>query len=223
MSFFDIFFCGSTIRAVSITTHSRNRQSMRLRDYDYTTAGAYFVTICTHGRELILDGVDLAHAVERTWWSLGKYAAGVRGGPLVVMPNHVHGIIWLTRSVVGAQHVSSRSDHSNREVDLVGNDLSCSARAAPLPTVRRSLRVEVGSLGAIVRAFKSTSTKRINQLRGTPGGTVWQRGYYDRVIRGDAELARVRQYIRDNPAKWDEDRNNPFNLAKSAVTRRSSG
>ena len=90
---FDILRRRSTICVVSSTTR-RRRPSLRLSGYDYTMAGAYFVTICTHGRDLILDRADLAHAVERTWWSLGKYAAGVRGGSFVVMPNHVHGIEW---------------------------------------------------------------------------------------------------------------------------------
>ncbi|RLC57367.1 MAG: hypothetical protein DRI30_04340 [Chloroflexi bacterium] len=91
------------------------------------------------------------------------------------------------------------------------------AGAAPLPTV------EAGSLGAVVRAFKSASTLRVNRLRETPGARVWQRGYYDRIIRDEAELARVRQYIRDNPARWVEDRNHPSNLADSAAAGASAG
>jgi putative transposase len=67
----------------------------------------------------------------------------------------------------------------------------------------------VGSLGAIVRSFKSHSARRISSFRDLPGRPVWQRNYYERVIRDDNELQRVRRYILDNPAKWAEDPNNP--------------
>jgi putative transposase len=72
------------------------------------------------------------------------------------------------------------------------------ADASPLrPTGTRP-----GSLGAIVQNFKSTTTRRINALRGTPGGACWQRDYYEHVIRDEAELARVREYVQSNPAQW---------------------
>jgi len=71
-----------------------------------------------------------------------------------------------------------------------------------LSTRREALRVAAGSLGAVVRAFKSATTKRINERQGTPGKQVWQRNYYDRVIRSDDELYRARRYILTNPNRW---------------------
>lgn len=73
-----------------------------------------------------------------------------------------------------------------------------------------------GSLGVIVRSFKSAVTKRINELRRTPGAPVWQRNYYERIIRNDRELSRIRQYIADNPMKWDLDRDNPAAVGTGA-------
>ena len=198
MHLFDICCCGSTIRAVRMTRR-RDRQSLRLRGYDYTTAGAYFVTICTRERQCSLE--DLAwQAVVRTAWR--RAVCGGTEPPsydFVIMPNHVHGIVWLLASPtvrlrstdVGAQ----RPGNDRSVVDgvvLEGERRSDIGGAAPLPT-----GVEAGSLGAVVRSFKSASTLRINRLRETPGGRVWQRGYYDRVIRGDADLVRVRQLLGD--------------------------
>jgi len=69
-----------------------------------------------------------------------------------------------------------------------------------------------GSLGAVVRAFKSATTRRVNAIRNTPGAPVWQRNYYEHVIRHDRDIARIRQCIRDNPAKWADDPDNPANI-----------
>ncbi len=195
-------------------TRRRSRQSLRLRGYDYTTAGAYFVTICTKERQCSLDD-PVWHTVVRTaWWR--AVCGGTEPPPydFVIMPNHVHGIVWLpARPIVrlrptdvGAQRPRYRTA-VRLPTPFRRPPTDRFRGAAPLPTV------ETGSLGAVVRAFKAASTIRINRLRETPGERVWQRGYYDRVIRGDAELAQVRQYIRDNPVRWAEDRNHPANLA----------
>ena len=67
-----------------------------------------------------------------------------------------------------------------------------------------------GSIGAIVGSYKSAVSKRINRWRGTAGASVWQRSYYEHIIRDDADLNRIRQYIWDNPARWDDDPENPY-------------
>ncbi len=102
----------------------------------------------------------------------------------IVMPNHVHGIVMITDDAVGAQREGAQR---------VG-----AQRVAPLHRA-------AGSLGSFVAGFKMAVTKRINLLRGTPGGLVWQRNYYERIIREDDEAASVRAYIQDNPARWPED------------------
>ncbi len=202
----------------------RDHQSLRLRSYDYTTAGAYFVTICTTERQWSLED-PVWQTVVRTAWRRAV-CGGTEPPPydFVIMPNHVHGIVWLPArsnvrrrpTDVGAQRPQYRN--AVRPPTPPRQPPTDRFRgAAPLPTA------EAGSLGAVVRAFKSASTIRLNRLRETPGGRVWQRGYHDRIIRDEAELARVRQYIRENPAKWDEDPNNVSGHAALVVVRRAAG
>ncbi len=112
-------------------------------------------------------------------------------------------------SPAGRVASDSPNNHDSRNNHDVGAQhaapLHSPARA--LSTGRESLRVAAGSLGAIVRAFKSATTKRINERQGTPGKQVWQRNYYDRVIRSDDELHRARQYILTNPDRWSKSAN----------------
>ncbi len=173
----------------------RRRQTIRLQTFDYTSHGAYFVTICTNGRRPLLarivDGRSEPTAIGQIalneWRRTAELRPDVTLDEFIVMPNHVHGIIWLSRpAVVAAQ------------------------RAAPLPSLPgRAFAVVPRSLGAVVRAFKAATTKRANELCGTPARPVWQRNYYERVIRDDRELNRAREYVRANPLKWDDDPNNP--------------
>ena len=71
------------------------------------------------------------------------------------------------------------------------------------------MSVRAGSLGAIVRSYKSAVTKQVNQLRGTPGGRFWQRNYWEHVVRSETALKRIREYIENNPARWAEDQLHP--------------
>jgi REP element-mobilizing transposase RayT len=178
-----------------------HRRSIRLRGYDYTQPGAYFVTLVTHERECLFGEIvdagaicqvalnpwgEIAHA---EWFQTAMVRPYVmlREDEFVVMPNHVHGIIWIV-------------------------DDDCRGTAALRPynyDTPPPVNVIPGSLGAIVRAYKSAVTKRINTMRGTPGVPVWQRNYYEHIIRNDRELERIRQYILDNPALWVEDWENP--------------
>jgi len=177
------------IHAMRYSLEARHRRSIRLKGYDYAQAGAYFVTVCSRSRECVFgESVEgevrlngAGRGVEEVWDALPKHYPGVEVDAFVVMPNHVHGIVVLPDRV-GAQH------------------------AAPL---RRGLKVAPGSLSAIVRSFKSAVTKRINEAHGMPDTRVWQRNYYERVIRDEDELRGVRQYIADNPAQWALDEENP--------------
>ena len=133
------------------------------------------------------------------WREIPKHFPTVTLDVSVVMPNHVHGIIVIGKSSdqrnVGAQHAAPL--HSPAR--------ALSTRPArPLSTRPAPLRVHAGSLGTIVRAFKSATTKRINERDGTPGKQVWQGNYYDRIIRSDGELDRARRYIMTNPDRWSK-------------------
>jgi putative transposase len=205
----------------------RDRRSSRLDGFDYRTPGAYFVTLCTHARDHLFGEVEddemvlnssgrlLAHFWART-------AGDGRLPPpwdFVVMPNHVHGVVWLPRirpSVRWPIGVGARRPF-DRDVVSVSDEVAterCPAAkmdASPLQRIDAEPRAkgsDPGSLGALVGAFKSMVTCKINRTRKTPGLPVWQRGYYERVIRNERELAAVRQYILDNPSRWPDDPNN---------------
>ena len=186
------------------------RRSIRLPAYDYGDPGAYFVTICTHERQCLLEDPRRIDAV-RTAWTRG--ACGGRRPPdyeFVVMPNHVHGIIWIAgASVVRARHVEITTEIVDQPATPVTTCQPVSRGASPL----RVAGCATGSLGALVGAFKAASARRINDLRGSQNTPVWQRNYYERVLRDDRELELARAYILDNPRKWAEDKNNPANLA----------
>ena len=167
-----------------------HRRSIRLKDYDYSQPGAYFVTVCTHGRECALgevldDAVILNYSgliVQECWEQLPDHYFHVDLDAFVVMPNHVRGIIVFNdRHIVGA-----------------------GLRPAPTWTKRHGLP-------EIVRAFKAFSSRRINESRQRPGGPVWQRGYYEHVIRNDRSWEAIREYIESNPSRWEHDPDNPCN------------
>jgi putative transposase len=176
-----------------------HRKSTRLKGYDYSQAGAYFVTICTQGRaclfgDAVNDGIRLnalGEIVEREWLRTVEIRPRVQVDAFVVMPNHMHGILII------------------RPAGGVG----ATRRVAPTRTPRGPAP---GSIGAIVGQFKSRTTKHINRLRRTPGMAVWQRNYYEHVIRNDESLNRVRQYILDNPVRWTVDRENPATAVPEA-------
>lgn len=185
-----------------------HRRSIRLRAWDYREVGPYFVTICTYQRVLLFDDLEIKALVEEVWGDV-VCRHGRTADEFVVMPNHVHGIVWLSGiGAVGAQQPDVPSVGSGFRMRKNGQGRG-EAVAAPLRRVGGAGRRESGSLGAIVRTFKAATAKRINNLRETRGEPVWQRNYYERVIRDEAELADVRQYILDNPRKWAEDNHNP--------------
>ncbi|MDO8617260.1 MAG: transposase [Dehalococcoidia bacterium] len=161
-----------------------HRRSIRLRDYDYASAGAYFVTVCTHERQQILEPVS--HVVHAAWLGLQDRFPDVAVDEFVIMPNHVHGILVLGRTVV--EGAASRA-----------------------PT----------SLADVVCAFKSVSAIAANKFLGRHSQPFWQRNYYERIIRNEDELNRIRQYVRDNPLRWADDPNNPNNVR--VPSRRGAG
>ena len=177
----------------------RRRRSIRLRGYDYTQPGAYFVTLCTQDHRPLFGRIahgemelsPYGHIVEDEWAHTGELRPYVRLGVLAVMPNHVHAIIWIVHPDAGP-----------RQAEEDEPDTGTARRAR----TERFGKPVPGSLPTIVRAFKAAVTKRINERRGTPGAPVWHRNYYEHVIRDESDLARLRTYIAENPARWAEDR-----------------
>jgi REP element-mobilizing transposase RayT len=170
------------------------RRSIRLPGHDYAAPGLYYVTICTQGRECLFGSViegsvvlnDCGQIAQQCWNELPHHYPNVVLDAFVVMPNHVHGVVVL------------KGDGGRVGVGL-NPDGGVGAGFKPAPTLRRH------ALPEIVRGFKTFSSRRINKLRDLEGNPVWQRNYYEHIVRDEGELARIRQYVADNPKHWDED------------------
>jgi REP element-mobilizing transposase RayT len=139
------------------------------------------------------------------------------------MPNHIHSIVWIRakHTTSGATGVgasrpriqgdaspadgASSTDEGLQSVD--GSPLR--SDSAPAPRSAKS-----GSLGALIGSFKTNAAVAINNIRRAPGAPVWQRNYYERIIRNEDDLRRIREYILDNPRKWSEDPDNPMNICR---------
>ena len=172
----------------------QNRRSIRLRGYDYSQAGAYFVTLCTHNRQCLfgemVDGKmqlnEAGRVVENCWNDIPLHFPHVELDEWVIMPNHVHGILSIAVSPdVGAKNFSP---------------LQCSLK-------HQSAQRPCGTsktIGSIVRGFKIGVTKWLRN--NTPIHDVWQRNYWEHIIRNEPELHHIREYIHNNPAQWELDR-----------------
>ena len=186
-----------------------HRRSIRLPGYDYRQKGAYFVTVCTHERELLFEDPVLRRVAETVWQRIPRHFPHVRLDAWVVMPNHVHGIVTIVGDACRGE-ASPEATSAMQGVAPAGSYSGWEAVAGDASPLRsRAGGVAPGSLGAIVGNFKSVTARRINRLRGTPGMPVWQRNYYEHIVRDERALNGIRQYIADNPAHWAWDRYNP--------------
>jgi len=184
-------------------TARRHRRSIRLRGYDYSAAGAYFVTVCAKDRAClfgeVVDGEmrlnDAGNVAQRCWQDIPCHFPHAGLDEFVIMPNHVHGIIVLTDR--------DRDDHD------VGAKNFSPLRQPPNGTSK--------TIGSIVRGFKIGVTKWMR--RNTPVQTVWQRNYYEHVIRNEDSLDRIRRYIAENPLRWAYDRENPAAVSVETKAR----
>ena len=148
------------------------------------------MTVCAKDRVCLFGDVsdgcmrlnDWGRIVEDAWFDLPNHDANVELGAFVVMPNHVHGIVII----VGAGSVGAGSE----------------------PATKKTTH----ALSEIVRGFKTFSARRINEHRRTPGIAVWQRNYYEHIVRGEESLRRIERYIVENPARWALNRENPAAL-----------
>jgi REP element-mobilizing transposase RayT len=166
---------------------------MRLPEYDYSMPGAYFITACTKKRELLFHRPDVKLAVESAWQSLLDIFANLELGDFIVMPNHVHCIIWIVGEGTYHLHPGTwKHDGVRRDGQL------------PIPT-----NTKFETLSNMIGAFKTTAAARVNKLRGSIGLPVWQKSFHDRIVRNERELERIHKYIQNNPIKWEEDRDNP--------------
>ncbi len=166
------------------------RRSIRLKGYEYSKPGAYFITICTRRREPMFGGIvngemvsnEYVDIVLKCWRALEGYFRNMEPSAFVIMPNHVHGIVVI-------------------------NDMGMNGKSLP----------------EIVRVFKTSSSRRINNARGTTGTPVWQRNYWEHVIRNQEAFNRIHDYILTNPKRWDLDRENPDRIEEDNFDRWLAG
>ena len=180
-----------------------HRRSIRLKGYDYSKACVYFVTICTQNRECLFGEIkdgdvwlnDAGHMVERWWLEMSKKFPTVEIDQYIIMPNHLHGIIWIQyQKVVGAD---LRVCPKLRQGAHTG---------APLHTMMQWFKTMTSN--EYIRHVKKHTWPPLQ-------GKLWQRNYYERIIRNEAELIHTSEYILKNPSSWAEDENNPAVMDKT--------
>ncbi|HOG79295.1 MAG TPA: hypothetical protein PK454_06025 [Anaerolineaceae bacterium] len=204
---------------------SSNRRSPRAPGYDYTQPGAYFVTLLTWQRAPILGEVldkcvhlsPIGRLVHTEWRRLALRFKFVALDEFVIMPDHVHGILWLQAPGEAQPHQPQLSMACLALTGSVApSDCKGEARQPDANSHHTGLARPRGapahSLGAIVGAFKSSVTLRANLMQNASRSSVWQRNYYEHVIRTEAELNRTRLYIQQNPLKWVLNRSNNLDV-----------
>ncbi len=177
-----------------------HRRSIRLKGYDYTSEGGYFITIVTHKRQPLFGGIvndemnlnDIGIIAREEWFRTTQIRPYVElfSDEFVVMPNHIHGIIWLTPD--------PRRGTARR-----------APTGDPPPNLEQFGKPVARSIPTVIRGYKSAVTKRINELRATPSTPVWQRNYYEHIITTDREYESIVEYIDANPRAWLTDTENP--------------
>jgi len=172
---------------------SRRRKLIRLPFYDYSLAGGYFVTIATWHRTPIFGHIEgqvfqetsFGRIAKREWFRTAELRQEITLHPdeFIVMPNHIHGIVWINHEAgfsVGAQR-----------------------RCAPTPGNSANQ-----PLGVIVRAYKSAVSHHVHSQTGLPGPKIWQRNYYEHIIRNEEDYLNICRYIQENPLSWGSDKDN---------------
>ena len=181
-----------------------HRRSIRLKGYDYSQPGAYFITICTYRRACLLGDViegdmhlnPLGNMAWQCWQAIPDHFPHAVLDAFVVMPNHVHGIVWIVDGLNPSAAMVGASDYSPLP----------DSPPQPSPTHSSYPRGTSKTIGSMVRGFKIGVTKWARQ--NTDIYAVWQRNYYEHIIRNDRALNAIRQYIAGNPARWHLDRYN---------------
>jgi putative transposase len=161
------------------------RQNLRLPEFDYSQPGAYFVTIVTQDRKplfgQVVDGEmvlnEVGRIAEEVWVEISEHFPNVELGEFVVMPNHIHGIISIAN--VEATH------------------------ASPLPRISKG--PAPGSIGAIIGSFKSAATRRVRAFTNNREKRLWQRNYYEHIVRNERDYQAIYEYILANPFNWEKD------------------
>jgi len=170
-----------------------SRRSVRLPGFDYSKIGMYFVTVCASERRCIFGEVrddetvlsSIGQIVSACWIEIPHHFPNVKIEAYVVMPNHIHGILTI---------------HSNWKGAGSQEKLAAPMESFGKPTPR--------SIPTIVRSFKAAASRHSRESGYVKGESIWQRGYYEHVLRNTREYVEVTNYILQNPARWADDEDN---------------
>ena len=171
----------------------------------------YFITICTQNRENVFGKIkngkmmlnEFGDIAEAEWIKSEEIRKEIKMDEYMIMPNHIHGIVEIIAGAnVGANGRSPVQDNLP-----VGNKspVGQCKRANPIP------KMQSGSISSLISGFKSSVTKKINKIRSMPREKMWQRNYWEHIIRDENEYYRISEYIKNNPLKWDNDKLNDGN------------
>ena len=198
------------------------RKSIRLKEYDYSTPGYYFITICTKDKKCLFGEItdqgmklnDAGRMVEKWFKEISKKYDRVICDEYVVMPNHFHGIIQIVGADLCVRPGFGNAHDLDLHLDLnnIGNKNKKQGRHTGLPLQDQNVNL---SIHEILQWFKTMTTNQY--IRGVKqsnwhsfNGKLWQRNYYEHVIRNDIDLDETREYITNNPKKWHLDKYNPI-------------
>ena len=187
-----------------------HRKSIRLKGYDYSQAGLYFITICVKDRECLFGEIihgkiilnDAGKIADECWLKISEHFLNVVLHEYIVMPNHVHGIIELKRvdaicnqisNNVGTRHVVSLPDNSESSVGTSHVMSQHNQFSKPIP----------GSISVIIQQYKSSVTRFVNKTNVSH--FRWQSRFYEHIIRDEKSYHRISEYIINNPKNWKDD------------------
>ena len=187
------------------------RQSIRLKGYDYSRSGFYFITICCYQREClfgkITDGQiklnNFGELVKQEWLKSAEIRKEIELGEFVIMPNHFHAIVIIDRNA-GTMNLGANGRSTLQKIN----------HSSEIQSSKQAISMKPKSLSSLIAGFKSATTKKINMIRETPQNPVWQRNYYDNIIRNDESLDKIREYVQNNPLSWENDQLHPNNPSK---------
>ncbi|MFH1838509.1 MAG: transposase [Candidatus Kuenenbacteria bacterium] len=170
-----------TIRNIDHKNNIKHRFSIRLKGYNYSRVWMYFVTICIKDRKCLLGNIinekiilnELGRIVKKCWEEIIIHYPNIELDEFIIMPNHLHGIIFITDDLVRVQNFEPLQENKYQHIIS-------------------------GSIGAIIRGFKIGVKKIYRQ-------SIWQRNYYEHIIRNENSLEKIRNYIYNNPNNWQND------------------
>jgi len=170
-------------------------ESTRLPEYDYFQIGYYYITICTENKTNYFGKIEndimflneIGEIANKYWLEIPEHYPNVKLDEYIIMPNHIHGIIFIKNNV--SENNSGASVETQNIVSLQNQN--------------KFQHIIPGSIGSIIRGFKIGVTKWVRQ--NTKIDTIWQRNYYDHIIRNEKSLYKIRHYIKYNPLNWKHD------------------